>query len=231
MGNPKAWMAWSSGKDSAWALHLAQQGNEFDVIGLLTTISDSYQRVSMHGVREELLRAQSDALGLPLHAVRIPTPCPNDTYEAAMRAALETARAEGVTHVVFGDLFLEDVRAYRETQLARVGMFGHFPLWGRETGALAREMIAGGLRAYLTCVDPRRVSRELAGRAFDGTLLSALPGGADPCGENGEFHTFAWDGPMFTAPIAVHVGETVERDGFVFTDLVRAVPALLSATP
>lgn len=231
MGKPKAWMAWSSGKDSAWALHLAQRGNQVDVIGLLTTISDSYRRVSMHGVREELLEAQSDALGLPLHAVRIPTPCPNERYEAAMRAALETARGDGVTHVVFGDLFLEDVRAYRETQLARVGMLGHFPLWGRETGLLAREMIAGGLRAYLTCVDPRRVPRELAGRAFDEALLSALPDGADPCGENGEFHSFAWDGPMFTAPIPVQVGDTVERDGFVFTDLVRAEPAVLSATP
>lgn len=224
-------MAWSSGKDSAWALHLAQRGNQVDVIGLLTTISDAYRRVSMHGVREELLEAQSDALGLPLHAVRIPTPCPNEQYEAAMRAALETAKGDGVTHVVFGDLFLEDVRAYRETQLARVGMFGHFPLWGRETGLLAREMIAGGLRAYLTCVDQRRVPRELAGRAFDEALLSALPGGADPCGENGEFHSFAWDGPMFTAPIPVQVGDTVERDGFVFTDLVRAEPAVLSATP
>jgi uncharacterized protein (TIGR00290 family) len=231
MGKPKAWMAWSSGKDSAWALHLAQRGNGVDVIGLLTTISDSYRRVSMHGVREELLEAQRDALGLPLYAVRIPTPCPNDTYEAAMGSVLETARAEGVTHIVFGDLFLEDVRSYREAQLARVGMFGHFPLWGRETGVLAREMIAGGLRAYLTCVDPRRVSRELAGRAFDEALLSALPEGADPCGENGEFHTFAWDGPMFTAPIPVQAGDTVERDGFVFTDLVRAEPAVLSATP
>jgi uncharacterized protein (TIGR00290 family) len=231
MSKPKAWMAWSSGKDSAWALHLARQGNDVDVIGLLTTITDSYRRVSMHGVRDELLGAQSRALGLPLHRVRIPTPCPNDTYEAAIRSALETAKAEGVTHIVFGDLFLEDVRAYREAQLARVGMVGHFPLWGRETGALAREMIAGGLRAYLTCVDPRRVPRELSGRAFDQALFSSLPKGADPCGENGEFHTFAWDGPMFTAPIAVQVGDTVERDGFVFTDLVRADPAARSTTP
>jgi uncharacterized protein (TIGR00290 family) len=224
-------MAWSSGKDSAWALHLARQRKEVEVVGMLTTMTDSYGRVTMHGVRDELLQAQSDALGLPLHRVRIPTPCSNEDYEAAMRSALEIAGAEGVTHVVFGDLFLEDVRSYRETQLARVGMFGHFPLWGRETGALAREMIADGLRAYLTCVDPRRVSRELAGRAFDEALLSALPEGADPCGENGEFHTFAWDGPMFTAPIPVQAGDAVERDGFVFTDLVRAEPAVLSATP
>ena len=231
MGKPKAWMAWSSGKDSAWALHLTRPRKEVEVVGMLTTITDSYQRVAMHGVRDELLQAQSDALGLPLHRVRIPTPCSNEEYEAAMWSALEIARGHGVTHIVFGDLFLEDVRAYREAQLARAGMVGHFPLWGRETGALALDMIAGGLRAYLTCVDPRRVPRNLAGRAFDEALLSALPEGADPCGENGEFHTFAWDGPMFTTPIAVQVGDTVERDGFVFTDLVRSEPAVLSATP
>ncbi len=231
MGTPRAWMAWSSGKDSAWALHLARQAKEVEVVGILTTITESYQRVSMHGVRNELLQAQSEALGLPLHRVSIPTPCPNDAYEAAMQSALETAGADGVTQIVFGDLFLEDVRAYREAQLARVGMVGHFPLWGRDTGALAREMIAGGLRAYLTCVDPRRVPLELAGRAFDEALLSSLPEGSDPCGENGEFHSFAWDGPMFTAPIAVQVGDIVERDGFIFADLVPAGPAVFSATP
>ena len=215
-------MAWSSGKDSAWALHVARHRGQEDIVGLLTTITDAYARVSMHGVREELLAAQAVALGLPLHSVRIPAPCPNDVYESGMRTALAAAAAQGVTHVVFGDLFLEDIRAYREAQLARIGMIGVFPLWQRDTTALAREMIDGGLRAYLVCVDPRRVPGRLAGRAFDDALLEALPPGVDPCGENGEFHTFACDGPMFAAPVAVSVGETVEREGFVFTDLVAA---------
>lgn len=222
MAQPKAWMAWSSGKDSAWALHVARQLGEVDVVGLLTTVTDVYSRVSMHGVREELLIAQAEATDLPLYRVRIPAPCPNEVYESEMRTALETAARDGVAHIVFGDLFLEDIRAYRERQLARIGMTGVFPLWKHDTAALAREMIDGGLKAHLVCIDPTRMPRRLAGRAFDDALLAELPDGIDPCGENGEFHTFASDGPMFAQPVAVEVGETVEREGFVFADLVSA---------
>jgi uncharacterized protein (TIGR00290 family) len=220
MRPPKAWMAWSSGKDSAWALHVARQHGLADIVGLLTTVTDAYGRISMHGVREELLHAQAAAVRLPLHVVRIPTPCSNDAYEAKMREALELARRDGITHVVFGDLFLEDIRAYRERQLARVGMSGVFPLWRRETSSLAREMVSSGLKAHVVCVDPRRMPTALAGRAFDESLLRDFSADVDPCGENGEFHTFAWNGPMFSRPVAVTVGETVERDGFVFTDLM-----------
>jgi uncharacterized protein (TIGR00290 family) len=220
MHPPRAWLAWSSGKDSAWALHVARQSGEVEIVGLLTTITQAFGRVSMHGVRETLLDAQAEALGLPLHRVYIPTPCPNEVYDAAMRAALKQARADGVTQVIFGDVSLEDVRAYRETRLREVGMAARFPLWMRDTTSLAREMIGGGLRAFLTCIDPRKVAREMAGRAYDNTLLASLPESVDPCGENGEFHTFVWDGPMFARPIAVRLSETVERDGFLFTDLL-----------
>lgn len=230
MRPPKAWMAWSSGKDSAWALHVTRQQDLVDIVGLLTTVTDAYGRISMHGVREELLHAQAAAVGLPFHVVRIPAPCSNDAYEAKMQEALAIAGRDGVTHVVFGDLFLEDIRAYREAQLARVGMTGVFPLWKRDTTALAREMIDGGLKAHLVCVDPRRMPRHPAGRAFDEALLRELPDGVDPCGENGEFHTFAWDGPMFSRPVAVAVGETVEREGFVFTDLVGSRSSAQTAT-
>lgn len=220
----KAWIAWSTGKDCAWALHAARQQDELEVVGMLATITRPYGRVSMHGVREELLAAQAEAAGLPLHRVMIPADCTDEVYGAAMREAMEEARAGGVAHVVFGDVCLEDVRKYREARLAEINMTGCFPLWGRDPGALAREMIAGGLRACVTCLDPRKVPRGLAGRAFDGSFLAALPDGADPCGERGEFHTFAWDGPVFSRPIPVRLGETVEREGFVFTDLLPAGP-------
>lgn len=219
---PRAWLAWSSGKDSLWALHLARESGEVAIVGLLATITDPYGRVSMHGVRESLVEAQAAALGLPLHLVRIPSPCSNEEYEERMARAMEEARRLGVTHVVFGDVRLADVRAYREERLGSVGMEAAFPLWGRDSRALAEEIIAGGVRAVVTCLDPRTTPRELAGREFDGELLRQLPDEVDPCGENGEFHTFAWDGPGFAVPIAVEVGETVERDGFVFTDVVRA---------
>ena len=216
----RAWIAWSSGKDSAWALHVTRQRGEFDVVGMLTTVTGPYDRVSMHGVRTGLLAAQARALGLPEHRVPIPAPCPDEVYAELMRRAMAEARAEGVTHVVFGDLFLEDVRAYRAEQLARVGMEAVFPLWGCDTRSLARAMVGGGLRAVITCLDPRRLAREFAGREFDEAFLSALPEGVDPCGENGEFHTFVHAGPMFAAPVPVAVGETVEREGFVFTDVM-----------
>jgi len=215
----RALLCWSSGKDSAWTLHVLRQEGEVEVVGLLTTVNERHDRVAMHAVRRELLEAQAEAAGLPLSIVRIPHPCPNEVYEAAMARALEEAREQGVRAVAFGDLFLEDVRRYRESRLAGTGIRPLFPLWGRPTAELAREMIASGLRARLTCVDPRVVPKELAGCEFDRELLARLPPGVDPCGENGEFHTFAWDGPMFSRPVPVTAGEVVEREGFVFADL------------
>ena len=215
----RALLAWSSGKDSAFSLHvLREQGVE--VTGLLTTINDAFDRVAMHAVRLELLRAQADAVGLPLVEVRIPWPCPNEAYEAAMAEALAAARERGTTAVAFGDLFLEDVRRYREERMSGTGLVPLFPLWGRPTRALAEEMIALGQQAVLTCVDPRALPRAFAGRAFDAALLRELPAEVDPCGERGEFHSFAWDGPAFRRPVPVRVGEVVDRDGFVFADLL-----------
>ncbi len=222
MGRARALLSWSTGKDSAYTLHVARAAGDVEVVGLLTTVTAAYDRVSMHGVRRALLERQAEAAGLPLTVVDIPSPCPDAVYEQAMAAALDGARAAGVTCVVFGDLFLADLRAYRERRLAEAGMSGVFPLWQRDTAALAREMTAAGLRAHLTCVDPRRLPGSFAGRTFDDRLLDELPGDVDPCGENGEFHTFASAGPMFTAPIPVVAGEVVERDGFVFADLVPA---------
>lgn len=226
MNKPRAWMCWSSGKDSAWALHVTRQEAKVDVVGMLTTVTEPYQRVSMHGVRDALLAAQADAAGLPLYRVGIPAPCPNEQYESAMRGALDEALSQGVTHMIFGDLFLEDIRAYRERQLAGTGIAPLFPLWGKPTPALAAEMIDGGLVAHLTCLDPRKVPRELAGRRFDHDLLAVLPEGVDPCAENGEFHTCVSAGPMFRYPIPVEVDATVERDGFVFTDIRLASTAV-----
>ena len=223
MDRPKVWIAWSSGKDSAWALYQARRRGEVDVVGMLSTVTAPYQRVSMHGVRVSVLEAQARAAGLPLRKVLIPAPCTNEDYEAAMRVAMEEAKAAGITGVVFGDLFLQDIREYREAQLAKVGMRPIFPLCGCDTASLAREMIASGLRAHVTTLDPRKMprvrERELAGHEFDQAFLDALPPGVDPCGENGEFHTCVYAGPMFTGALAVKVGETVERDGFVFTDV------------
>jgi len=217
---PKAWLSWSSGKDSAWALHVMRQRGDFEITALLTTINRAHNRVAMHAVREALLDAQAAAAGLPLVKVPIPSPCPNEIYEHAMADAIAQARAEGVTHMVFGDLFLEDIRKYREENLAKCGMVPVFPLWGLDTRLLAQEMLAGGLRAYLTCVDPKKLDATFAGRVFDEELLADFPPGIDPCGENGEFHTFACAGPMFASPIPVDVGEILERDGFVFADLL-----------
>ncbi len=222
MASNKAWLSWSSGKDSAWTLHAARQRADLEITRLFTTVNQTHSRVAMHAVRETLLDAQAEAAGLPLRKIPIPHPCPNAIYEAAMRKVIEEALAAGVTHMVFGDLFLEDIRRYREQQLAPAGITPVFPLWGLDTGSLAREMLSGGLRAYLTCVDPKKLDRRFAGRLFDTTLLAELPAAVDPCGENGEFHTFAFAGPMFRRPIAVLPGEIVERDGFVFADLTPA---------
>jgi len=217
---PKALIAWSSGKDSAFALHEVRRAGTFDIVGALTTVTETFERVSMHGVRREILEAQLTAAQLPATIVPIPYPCPNEVYEARMSAALATAREQGVTHIVFGDLFLTDVRAYREAKLAGTGITPLFPLWGRPTAALAREMIAAGLDTRLVCVDLKALPAALAGRRFDDTLLADLPADADPCGENGEFHTCVVGGPMFTKPLDVIAGETVTRDGFAFADLI-----------
>jgi uncharacterized protein (TIGR00290 family) len=222
MAKPKAWLSWSTGKDSAWALHVARQRGEVEVVALLTTVNAQFQRVAMHAVRESLLDAQAQAAGLPLIKVPIPHPCPNAQYEQAMEEAMTQARAAGVYHVVFGDLFLEDIRKYREEKLTACGMQPLFPIWGLDTQGLARQMVEAGLRAYVTCVDPKKLARDFAGRVYDARFLSSLPTGVDPCGENGEFHTFACAGPMFGAPIAAQVGEVVERDGFIFADLIPA---------
>jgi uncharacterized protein (TIGR00290 family) len=219
---PKALISWSSGKDSAWALHVVRQAGEFEIAGALTTVTDTFSRVSMHGVREELLTAQLDACGLKPMIVRIPSPCSNEIYEREMGAAMAQAKASGITHVIFGDLFLEDIRAYREAKLTAAGMQAVFPLWGTPTDRLAREMIAFGLEARLVCVDLKVLPSSFAGRSFDQNLLDELPAGIDPCGERGEFHTFVTNGPMQQRPIAVKVGETVEREGFAFAELLPA---------
>lgn len=218
----KAWMSWSSGKDSAWALHEVLQGSEFEVTALLTTVNTTHERVAMHAVRTALLKAQAEAVGLPLVQVDLPWPCPNGVYEERMRQAVERARSEGVTHMIFGDLFLEDIRAYREEKLAGTGISPVFPLWQRPTRELAQQMLQGGLRAQLTAVDPKRLSPDFVGRSFDAQLLQELPEAVDPCGENGEFHTFVHAGPMYRHPVPVTQGERVERDGFWFADLLPA---------
>jgi uncharacterized protein (TIGR00290 family) len=219
---PKAFISWSSGKDSAFALHEARRLGLAQIVGALTTLNEAFGRVAMHGVRESLLDRQLAALRLPALKVPLPNRCPNEVYERLMATAFERLKGEGVTHIVFGDLFLEDIRAYRERQLAAAGMSGIFPLWRRDTRALARDMIASGLEAHLVCVDPRRLSRAFAGRRFDAQLLAELPPDVDPCGENGEFHTVVTNAPGFAAPIAVMPGVVVERDGFVFADVIPA---------
>jgi len=219
---PKALIAWSSGKDSAWALHQARASGDYDVVGALTTVTDAFGRVSMHGVREELLRAQLGAAGLAAIVVRIPYPCPNEIYEREMGKATSDAKARGVTHIIFGDLFLEDIRAYREARLKDIGITPVFPLWLRPTAALAREMIAAGIEAHLSVVDLKKLPAAFAGRRFNDKLLVDLPASADPCGENGEFHSFVSAGPMLSRKIPVNVGETIEREGFAFADLLPA---------
>jgi uncharacterized protein (TIGR00290 family) len=218
----RALLSWSSGKDSAWALHVLRQRSDVEIVGLLTTINEVHDRVAMHAVRTELLRAQAEAADLPLWTVPIPSPCSNAQYEAAMEKAIARAKENGISAIAFGDLFLEDIRRYREEKLAQTGIAPLFPIWSIPTNKLARAMIAGGLRARITCVDPKQLDARFSGRDFDERLLAEMPASVDPCGERGEFHTFAFDGPMFARPIAIRSGETVTRDGFVFTDVLPA---------
>jgi uncharacterized protein (TIGR00290 family) len=224
MSPPKALISWSSGKDSAFALHEVRRAGEFEVVGALTTVTATFGRVSIHGVRQEILRAQCDAAGLPRRIVPIPYPCPNEIYEARIGEAVAQAVADGITHMIFGDLFLADIRAYREQKLAGTGIAPVFPLWERPTPALAQAMIASGLEAFVATVDLKKLPAAFAGRRFDRQLLADLPDGIDPCGENGEFHTCVVAGPMFAHRLAVTTGERVERDGYAYCDLVMDDP-------
>jgi uncharacterized protein (TIGR00290 family) len=221
-------VSWSSGKDSAWTLHQLRSDPENEVVGLLTTLNEEFDRVAMHAVRHELLRRQAEAAGVDLWPVMLPYPCSNQQYEALMAQQVERARQAGVTHVAFGDLFLEDVRAYRERMMSGSGLELLFPLWLQPTPQLAREMIGAGLRAWVTCVDPTKLDASFAGRVWDAAFLDDLPPDVDPCGENGEFHTFVFAGPMLRHEVAVQPGEVVGRDGFVFADLL---PASAAQTP
>lgn len=218
--SPRPALAWSSGKDSAMALHVMGGASL-----LLTTVTEGHERVSMHGVRRTLLRAQAEALGLPLFEVPIPPRCTNPVYEARMAQACERLKALGVRAVAFGDLFLADVRAYRERQMARAGMEALFPLWGRSSHDMAREFLRAGFKAVVVCVDLARLDASWAGREFDEAFLQNLPAGVDPCGENGEFHTFVYDGPLFARPVGFRRGDVVVRDGFAFVDLLAEQPA------
>jgi uncharacterized protein (TIGR00290 family) len=213
-------ISWSSGKDSAFALHEVRRAGEFEVVGALTTVTETFGRVSIHGVRQEILCAQLDAAGLPPRIVPIPYPCPNEIYEARMSDAVAGAVRDGITHIIFGDLFLEDIRAYREQKLKRTGITPLFPLWGRPTSQLAQAMIASGLEATIATVDLKKLPADFAGRKFDARLLADLPNGVDPCGENGEFHSCVVAGPIFSRRLAVTPGERIERDGYAYCDLV-----------
>lgn len=221
-GRPRALLSWSSGKDSAWALHSVRQRGDLEVVGLLTTFNSESGRVSMQGVRRDLVDAQAERVGLPVWPVELPWPCTNDEYEKRMAAVIEQACDAGIERVVFGDLFLEDIRAYRVEKLAGTGIEPVFPIWcGRAgTWALAREMIEAGVGAVITALDPRQLNRSFAGRTFDTDLLEDLPAGVDPLGENGEFHTFCYAAPFFQRPIAYTIGDVVDRDQFVYTDLL-----------
>ncbi|HEV2645495.1 MAG TPA: ATP-binding protein [Acidobacteriaceae bacterium] len=220
-------LSWSGGKDSAWALHLLRQQHDYEVVGLLTTINEKYRRVAIHGFREELLDLQAESVGLPLWKVDLPFPCTNQDYEARMAAVCERAVAEGLHGIAFGDLFLEDIRAYRLAKLAGTGLEPIFPVWtpdlGVTTAELAQQMIAAGLRAHLTCIDPRVLDAGFAGRTFDAALLADLPAEVDPCGERGEFHTFAYAGPMFGRIVSVLPTVTVKRDNFIYAEILPNV--------
>ena len=215
-------LSWSGGKDSAWALHLLRQDPTVEVVALLTTVNEEFQRVAMHGFREELLDLQAEAAGLPLWKIPLPWPCSNEQYEARMAAACQRALAENISAIAFGDLFLEDIRAYRIAKLEGTGLEPLFPCWLIPTAELAQQMLTSGLRAHLTCIDPRHLHPDFAGREFNAELLADLPSTVDPCGERGEFHTFVSAGPIFSRSIDIRRGETVARDGFIYADLLPA---------
>jgi uncharacterized protein (TIGR00290 family) len=215
----KLLVSWSSGKDSAWTLHVLRHSGEYEIVGLLTTFNAAFDRVAMHGVRRELVEAQAASTGLPLWAVPLPWPCSNDQYEAVMAATCARAIGEGIEAVAFGDLFLEDVRRYREDCMRAAGLTPIFPLWQINTTQLIREMWAGALRCRIACLDPAKLPAAFAGRELDQLTVDEFPPGIDPCGENGEFHTFAYEGPMFAEAVQIQNGESITRDGFVFTDL------------
>jgi uncharacterized protein (TIGR00290 family) len=217
----KVWMSWSSGKDSAFALLELKRRQNIEVIRLLTTVTKEYSRVSMHGVRQELLEAQAQAIGLPLEIVEIPAPCTNKDYEDRMSAVIQKARSQRIGHIAFGDLFLQDIRDYRERQLKGTGILPLFPLWHRPTDQLAKEIIKSGTKAVLTCTDTRKLDETFSGREYDADLLADLPREIDPCGERGEFHSFVYDSPLFKNPITIARGERVVREGFAFTDFER----------
>jgi uncharacterized protein (TIGR00290 family) len=228
----KTLLSWSSGKDSAWALHKLRRVSDVEVVGLMTTVNQLHQRVAIHAVRLELLQRQAEALSLPLHIIDLPGPCTNSQYEAAMQRFVDESKRREIECMAFGDLFLEDIREYRETKLAGTGITPLFPLWGSPTDLLAREMIASGLRAVVTCVDPQHLPLSFAGREFNQQFLDDLPSQVDPCGERGEFHTFAFDGPMFEKPVSVEMGAVVERDGFGYADfLYCADKSVLNGKP
>jgi len=216
----KALMSWSSGKDSAWALYKLQQNTEIDLVGLFCTVNKEFDRVAMHGVRIELLKKQAESIGLPLEIIEIPYPCSNAEYEEIMGLFVERAKNDHIEYFAFGDLFLEDVRNYRVEKLKGSGIKPVFPIWGMPTDTLSREMINGGLRTVITCIDPKQTPDEFAGKEFDDDFLDSLPKTIDPCGENGEFHSFVFDGPMFKDKIDILVGDIVHRDGFVFADIL-----------
>ena len=216
----KTLLSWSSGKDSAWTLYKLRQNPEIDLVGLFCTVNKEFNRVAMHGVRVELLQQQAESVGLPLEIIEIPYPCSNAAYEKVMSQFVETVKNDGVEHFAFGDLFLEPIRNYREEKLKDSGIQPIFPLWNTPTDTLSKEMIASGLRTLITCIDPKKMPKTLVGVEFNETFLRLLPKTVDPCGENGEFHSFVFDGPMFKQKIAVCVGDIVERDGFVFADVL-----------
>jgi uncharacterized protein (TIGR00290 family) len=216
----RIWLSWSSGKDSAWALHVLRRQPDMEVVGLFCTFNQEFGRVAMHAVRIELVRRQAQNIGLPIQLIPLPHPCSDAEYGAIMKNFVGQAKEQGVECFAFGDLFLEDIRAYREENLAGTGITPIFPLWGMPTGKLSQEMVDGGLRAIITCVDPRYLSSDFTGLEYGKSFLERIPAHVDPCGENGEFHTFASAGPMFKKPVSVSIGETVSRDGFLFTDLL-----------
>ena len=213
-------LSWSSGKDSAWSLHVLRQDPDIEVVGLVSTINEEFDRVAMHAVRVELLKRQAKAVGLPLHIIPLPNPCTNEIYESRMNDFIASIKNEGIEYMAFGDLYLEDIRAYRESRLKDTGITPLFPIWGIPTDELANTMVRSGLRAQITCVDPKKIDPSFAGREYNQSLINDLPDNVDPCGENGEFHSFCFAGPMFSQPVDITLGDTVEREGFVFSDLL-----------